>query len=240
MSNDFSNINLRDVLLDPPLVHVGGTCTWGLAEEVLYFIDHNISKGQCTIETGLGLSTLAFVLNGTNHTAITPNQDEIDRLTAYCKSNNINLENTRLVAQGSENFLPSIDLEIDFALIDGGHGFPMPFLDWFYFTRNLKVGGILIVDDTQLWTGKILREFLTISPNWERVEIFSRSAAFRLTTKYTYEEWTQQPFMIKKSIWPRRVYWAKRALSFIARGDYRKLLAAIKRPRISLRTPPIT
>ena len=39
---------------------------------------------------------------------------------------------------------------LDFVLIDGGHGFPTPMLDWFYGAGRLRRGGVAVFDDVQL------------------------------------------------------------------------------------------
>ena len=51
-------------------------------------------------------------------------------------------------------------------LIDGSHSFPSPFIDWYYTAFRLRVGGFLVVDDTQLWTGHVLKRFLEAEPDW--------------------------------------------------------------------------
>jgi hypothetical protein len=86
-------------------------------------------------------------------------------------------------------------------LIDGGHGFPTPFVDWYYAGKRLKAGGLLIIDDTHLWTGAVLRNFLTEQPGWTLVENFAmRSAVFRRdTVDDHFDEWVHQPYVVKRS-----------------------------------------
>ena len=56
---------------------------------------------------------------------------------------------------------------LDFALIDGGHGSPTPFLDFFYATHMLKQGGYIMVDDVQLHSVKELARLLAQQPGFE-------------------------------------------------------------------------
>jgi hypothetical protein len=70
----------------------------------------------------------------------------------------------------SEKVLPQLEIgELDLLLIDGAHGFPLPFIDWYYGASKLKIGGILIIDDTQVWTGHVLKMFLSGEPEWQLV-----------------------------------------------------------------------
>jgi hypothetical protein len=49
---------------------------------------------------------------------------------------------------------------IDVALIDGGHGFPIPHLDFALINRDLKPGSLVIVDDIQLTSPRVLAKNL--------------------------------------------------------------------------------
>jgi hypothetical protein len=78
---------------------------------------------------------------------------------------------------------------------------PSPFLDWFYGGRRLKVGGLVLVDDTNLWTGRVLAEFLRREPEWEHVLSLPKAAVFRKLAHAAWiKEWTQQPFL-KERAW---------------------------------------
>jgi hypothetical protein len=78
----------------------------------------------------------------------------------------------------SQEVLPTLRSDaVDLALIDGQHAFPIFFLDWYFCDRWLWVGGVIVVDDTQLWTGHVLRDFLAAESGWRRVhDFFGRSA----------------------------------------------------------------
>jgi hypothetical protein len=39
---------------------------------------------------------------------------------------------------------------LDLVLIDGDHAFPASFIDWYYTAEQVKLGGYVIVDDTNL------------------------------------------------------------------------------------------
>jgi hypothetical protein len=82
--------------------------------------------------------------------------------------------------------------------VDFGHAFPFPFLDWYYTAAQLRVGGLVVIDDTQLRPVAILKEFL-ISENgrWELVDDLGQTAVFRKTTTDLFSrvsDWPAQPF----------------------------------------------
>jgi hypothetical protein len=60
-----------------------------------------------------------------------------------------------------------MNVELDIVFIDGMHAFPWPILDWYSTADHLKVGGLMIIDHTQLPSVGILSEFLRVdSPRW--------------------------------------------------------------------------
>ena len=57
--------------------------------------------------------------------------------------------------------LPQLrDKDYDFALIDGRHAFPTPFIDWYYIADALKIGGLVLIDDLHIWTCDLLKQYL--------------------------------------------------------------------------------
>lgn len=60
-----------------------------------------------------------------------------------------------LIERGSEIALPELlksGLTVDFAIIDGWHTFDHTLVDFFFINKMLRVGGIVIIDDTH-WPG---------------------------------------------------------------------------------------
>lgn len=96
----------------------------------------------------------------------------------------------------------SLDIDhLDLVLIDGSHAFPLPFIDWYYTYQKLKVGGKMIVDDTQLWTGLVLKRFLILEPEWQYERNSPpRSAIFTKVGSCIEAKWHgQQPYVVQKS-----------------------------------------
>lgn len=223
-------MKVEQLVSDPPLVHVHGTYVWALAREPLTFIWDTVELGWNTVETGLGASTVAFAVKGARHTCITPSADEVERLKDYCAIKNISLKNLNFITGGSQRVVHSLPTDdLDFVLIDGGHGFPLPFLDWFYLAERLRVGGLVMVDDTQLWTGKVLAQFLRAEPGWSCEKVFARTAVFRMTAPFAYHEWTSQPYVRRKSWWPTQQAKMARGAQLLLRGNVAELWAGMKK-----------
>jgi len=198
-------MNLQDLLNNPPVVHKfasGEPHSVGLRSEVLYFIDQHVGETSKTLETGAGISTVLFALKGTDHTCIVPYQYEVDRIKEYCAQHQISTYRINFQVDRSENVLPRLKpSELDLVLIDGSHGFPAPFIDWYYTVSGLKVGGTLVIDDTHVWTGEVLKKFLFSEPEWKLQEDFSlRTAAFiKLEEGSHLKEWDQQEYVMDQS-----------------------------------------
>jgi len=192
-------MDLNEVLADPPKPHGdsrGGFMVMGLTEPALKFIYENVDQSCVTLETGCGLSTVVFALTGSRHTVIAPAPTEFEITRAYCRDRGIAVSQIDFITEPSQRALPDLELApLDLVLIDGGHGFPTPYIDWFYTAGKLKKGGFLLVDDVWVWSCQILRDFLVEQPHWEFVTEFEgRTAIFKkIKDGSEWLEWTQQP-----------------------------------------------
>jgi predicted O-methyltransferase YrrM len=199
-------MNLTDIIKNPPEPHRefedGEFFGMGVTEEVLNFISSHIDDSSHTLETGCGLSTTVLAFLGAHHICITPSQTEIERIRNYCKSNNIPIDKTTFYPHESETVLPNLKCEpLDLVLIDGRHGFPAPFIDFYYTADKLKIGGLLVIDDTYLWTGDVMKRLLLLEPEWQLEADFApRACVFRKLADGTQsKEWTQQQFVVMNS-----------------------------------------
>jgi hypothetical protein len=172
---------LKDAARSGKLIHAGGSVTWSLQHEVIDYLEEYLWPGACTAETGVGASTLLFAFKECHHTVVAPFEDEFQRVCQIAESAGIQTNTLSFLAGMSEDVLPTASLgNLDVALIDGGHGFPVPFVDWLYFAKRLKVGGLVIVDDVQIWTGTVLREFLAAEDGiWSLEKNFGKSVIFK-------------------------------------------------------------
>lgn len=190
---------LKSLLNTCPAVH--GDVTFGIGTDTLRFLDKHVTSESRTLETGAGLSTLVFAYKGAAHTCVTPWDLEVLRIKQHCMKCDIPAEKLTFVVGSSGEVLPRLfdSGPLDLVLIDGGHGFPMPFVDWLYCAPRLNVGGILIVDDTHLWTGAVLRDFLTEDSDWRLEAYFAYGVAFKKIKLFRNKEWTEQSFVLKRS-----------------------------------------
>lgn len=196
-------MNLESVIADPPKVHdwsTSGELSYsGLPDETYKFIYDNFKAGTKTIETGMGVSTSIFTIAGAEHTCVNPDDEEHERMLKYMNEKGIAHNNLNLVRQPSDQVWERYRNESwDCVLVDGGHGFPIPFMDWYFFSLNMKVGGYVIIDDCHLWTGRVLQEFLTSEDAWERVQPFTyKTWIFKKVKDFNFNaEWTQQPYQV--------------------------------------------
>ena len=198
-------MDLEAILESRPVTHPneqGEQAPFQLDPALLRLIDRRVDEGSRTLETGAGLSTLLFAAKGCPHTCVVPFHSEIERIRAWCEEAGVSLNGVTFHQRLSEEVLPTLEPEpLDLVLIDGGHGFPTPFIDWHYAGRRLKIGGTLIVDDIHLWTGRVLTDFLTESGRWRTVErVPMRAAAFeRLSADDPLEDWVAQPYVARRS-----------------------------------------
>ena len=228
---------LRDLLADPPLVHgpEGGNdlITHGLLPVVLEHLEKTVQPGWRTLETGCGLSTILFAMRWAEHTCIVPNQPEVDRFRDWCTSHGVDTSRLTFRVEPSEQVLPTTDLgELDLVLIDGSHSFPQVFMDWFYVQEALKIGGTLLVDDIHVWTGRVLRGFLEVEPEWQLERRFQgRTVAFRKVAKTDPDKvWFEQPYVEKRTK-AKVLGRARMAADLVREGEFGELRQRIKAMR---------
>jgi len=116
-------------------------------------------------------------------------------LQQWCDRKGVPTDRLTLLAESSADVLPTLTEPLDLVLIDGCHGFPLPVLDWYYGSRLLRSGGLLVVDDLHLPAVEVLRDFLDADPRWRRVATGRAWAAWeRAGSGDLGEEWTDQAF----------------------------------------------
>ncbi len=198
--------NVHELLKNPPKVHEwteGEITASGLPDKTFLYMNELLNPEMRTLETGMGISTALFAMNGTHHVCINPEETEKQRLSAYCDEHGLSLAKMNFVLKTSDMavFDKECEGEFDLVLIDGGHGFPTPMIDFHFYASKLKVGGILMLDDTQLWSVKVLEEFLKESEDWEYdTTLPAKTGVFkRLTNEPISKEWCFQPYVIRKT-----------------------------------------
>jgi predicted O-methyltransferase YrrM len=194
-----ARLSLTELISNTPRIHNARACTDGIHPRLAQFLDERLTSNFATLETGAGLSTLVILRKGVaRHIAIAPAPDEFVAIRKFCAENSIPTTGFEPVTATSQECLPVTPLPaLNLVLIDGDHAFPVPFLDWYYTADHLVVGGLMIVDDIQLLTGRLLADFMDADPKWERVLYEeARFAVFRkLQHPIHTGRWEHQPFV---------------------------------------------
>jgi Methyltransferase domain len=152
---------------EPPSLHATGEVCGGLHWAALEWLERTVQPGWATLETGAGLSTLVLASRGAIHEAVTPSQDESERISVEAERLGISLEHVRFRIASSHEELPRWEpRSLDLALLDGAHGFPYPILDWWYVAPHLKRGGYLLLDDAYMDAVSHVVDFLRSRPAW--------------------------------------------------------------------------
>jgi predicted O-methyltransferase YrrM len=194
------------LLADPPLVHpTQGEHTPDSDLSVFHtdracyeLIAETVNQGDTTLETGLGVSTALFASLGAKHHCVVGFSSEVERLRAYFKDRAIDDAQVHFHVGWSDEMLPTLadDGPLDALLIDGGHGFPTPILDWYYAGSRLRAGGLLILDDVQLPAVSMLDDVLRRDDRWSEVRRTWKWVAYRRDSEGSLrEEFFRQPHM---------------------------------------------
>ncbi|KAA6187304.1 class I SAM-dependent methyltransferase [Thiohalocapsa marina] len=146
---------------------------------------------------------MLFVRLGTTHTSIAPWESEIASLKRYCEERGIAQDRLELIQGFSDEVLPTLPKdELDLVLIDGGHGFPTPIIDWYYAAGRLRNHGVLVIDDVQLPAVQMLLAFLDADPRWTRIETTPKWVAYRRDSEGTLQEGHEkQDFLGESRMW---------------------------------------
>lgn len=190
---------MSDVAGDPPLVHEGAPGgVWGASNPLYEFLAVHVQPGSVTLETGLGMSTLLFSMWAGQHVCVVGSGSQVDALRSHAEQRQIDLSNVRFEVGSSDQVLPTLRLDhVDLYLVDGGHGFPHPAIDWYYGALMMHDGGIVVIDDIQLRSVReYLVDFLEKDPRWVRLAGDHKWVAYRKQGDFSVrEEWTEQRFL---------------------------------------------
>ena len=194
------------VLADPPRVHLDEAPklgfapegVWSTERELYLFLARHGEAGARTLETGLGVSTVLFALWRTNHVCVVPSEIEVEWFLQYCAERTIDARTVTFAIGWSDEILPSLKVhELDLVLVDGGHGFPAPIIDWYYAGSKLARHGVLVLDDVNVPSVQMgLLKFLDRDPRWTRLATSWKWRAYgRNAVGHLREEWSAQPFL---------------------------------------------
>lgn len=157
------------------------------------------------LETGSGNSTITFLFAKPKKLiSIDGDRPLSERIARFCATSQIDTSAWDFRHGRSEWILPELakgGTTIDLALIDGGHGWPTVFVDFCYVYYMLRAGGLVLVDDVQLYSVVELKRFLQKETKRFAVEKdLGKTIVFKkLTDDRFYTDWGEQPYIVERS-----------------------------------------
>jgi precorrin-6B methylase 2 len=192
----------------------GGT-TWNTGgftrrelEAIVTLLVREVGPGAMVAETGAGNSTIAMIVGGASKViSVAPDAALFERITTAVEALGLDASVLSAVQALSEDALPGIaaDIErggrlLDFALIDGGHGWPTVFVDFCYLNRVLRKDGFLMVDDFQIYAVKELVRMLEEDGNFVAHARFRKTIIYRKRSGIRYlPDFGGQPYIRRRS-----------------------------------------
>ncbi len=174
-------------MTDPVLRAIAGRCAGGVSHSA---------------ETGTGRTTLGPSHLSADHLVFAADDSgaENGSLARVRSSQLFDASNTRFVLGATQLTLPnhSFETSIDFALIDGPHGFPFPALEYYYLYPHIGPGGTLVLDDLQIRSIGDMARVLRADAMWHLDQIVDNAAFFTRTDAPTLDPlgdgWWEQAY----------------------------------------------
>lgn len=155
------------------------------------------SEACVSLETGLAYGTSALYIcdalrqtENTQHIVIDPYQNHADAAWKGLGINNLRLagyeKQVRFMEKPSHLALPQLieeNLSIDFGFIDGYHTFDHTLLDFFYIDQLLKVGGIVVFDDTNWQSIRKVCSFVLKNRDYEVFDLVKEDTGMTSTRR---------------------------------------------------------
>lgn len=188
---------IAELLASPPEFHGPGR-RWALSPATNAWLIEHVQPSWRTVETGCGHSSALLALKGAEHTIVAPDPAQHEAVRAWCAARGRSTDRVTSVVALSQDALPSLEGgPFDLALIDGGHAFPTPFIDWYYLAVRLRLGGFLIIDDMSIRAPGMLRKFLAQEKGrWALEADLGRAVIFRKLADPVIpaDDWVSQPW----------------------------------------------
>lgn len=198
-----------------------GPIDWGIFPEVIRYMAQVIAPHHHTIETGGGHSTIALAALGAHHICINPDEYGVARIQEFMRTLDIPEDQVEFVVESSDTALARLTFAVplDFALIDGLHGFPFAMIDWHYIDLNMRVGGVIAVDDFRIPAVAVLCDFLEKNGTHQLLDRIRETAFYRKTAEDESREWNHQKFNADSIRENQRLY----KIAPIVRGVQRRV-----------------
>lgn len=178
-----------------------GDYSWAVGSAVLRWIANYVGPEMLTVETGAGHTTVVLAALAGHHYCHTVAETEARRIGEYLDRLGVSRDRVTFTIGSTDQTLPRLApaAPLDFAYIDGCHGYPFPALDWHYIDRHLKVGGVIGMDNVELRPVREHCRFLEEDGCYELVEGLGDEASGAIVRFYRKvrdenREWICQPY----------------------------------------------
>jgi hypothetical protein len=160
-----------------------------------------------SVETGCGRSTALIAQASYSHHVFTIDDRAVERSSVQLAES--------LIGQGAKvswhfgptqqmllQALPAVlgGAGLDFALIDGPHGYPFPELEYWAIYPHLREDAVLVVDDIHIPTVRNLFEFLSVDDMFDLCDVVQTTAFFRRRETRTFpalgDHWYDQNYNV--------------------------------------------
>jgi precorrin-6B methylase 2 len=150
---------------------------------------------RSSLETGCGGSTIVLSHASDRHIAFAI--EGADRsISALRQHSELRCETVTFVEGETMNTVPGYQFEgdVDLALLDGPHAYPLPQIEFAYLFPRIRIGGWLVMDDIQIPSVYELFHFLRNEPSVTLEEVIVRTAFFRTVSVVEHgpDGWAQQ------------------------------------------------
>lgn len=187
-----------------------GPTTLAVHPDILRLFPKYAGSNSLTLETGCGYTTIALAALSKHHICISPDKMGRHLVEQYMDAIGIPRHKVTFIEQTSETALPtlSLDEQLDFAYVDGCHGYPFPALDWHFIDQHLKVNGYIGFDNVEIPTVKLHCDFMEANRAYSLVNriIFDGRGGYQVNIyqkqKAEQREWVFQQFNERKLPYP--------------------------------------
>ena len=193
---------------------------------VLEYLFELVTRDMVSLETGGGWSTCVFAACSGTHIFINPDITSNKMIQDFLCEQFVGSGDLIILSKTSDTALPNLDtsIQIDIALIDGNHSFPVPIIDWHYIDFHLKRKGILLIDDAHMNSVGVLCEYLISEESYGKVTNIGNTVVFRKNKDTRVWGWKDQIFNREKTQAIQSLH-ALDKIKFALRGIIQKLTA---------------
>ena len=97
---------IKRLISENPRFHLykGELTSWSVQADTLRYLGTLLTPGMTTLETGCGQTTVVFAIAGTNHTCVTPDAQEANRVKVYCAGLGLTKSMTFVMTRRTKSF----------------------------------------------------------------------------------------------------------------------------------------